>query len=180
MNERSVQNALFDYLRSRGYLLACPNYTPADWWECDLLGITRAGLAVEFEIKLTRSDFKADAGKSRVKYDLRKGGFAKLPAESKHDLLASRDPRAPSRFFYVVPAGLLMPGDVPEWAGMIEIAEKRTHRTVRPRLTVREIRPAPRLHRQKPDERVVCHMSSVFYWRFWNLRRGLEEAEVPA
>jgi hypothetical protein len=175
VTERSIQNALFDYLRWRGYLLACPNYTPVGWWECDLLGITKAGFAVEFEIKLTRADFKADAGKAKVRFGMKDGRFGKIVGEAKHDLLACGHEKGPNRFFYVVPDGMLSEEDVPEWAGLIACLPYHGDRIS---LVVRK--EAPKLHKQKADERVIHHMSSVFYWRFWNLRRGLTELEVPA
>ena len=42
-----------------------PTYTPPGWWECDVCEITDAGYMHEFEIKMTRGDFRADAKKTR-------------------------------------------------------------------------------------------------------------------
>jgi hypothetical protein len=70
------------------------------------------------------------------------------------------------------------PDEVPEWAGLIYVGEYKPHTTVAARLTFHDERPAPRLHREKVPAKVVEHCRSVFYYRFWNLRRGITE-DVP-
>lgn len=161
MTERKIQDALFPWLAfERGYKLCIPNYTPHRWHECDVFAVTKADMGVEFEIKISRSDFKADASKVE-----------------KHRKLFTGDEHGPSRFFYVVPEGLITVEEVPEWAGLLYIVEsKRVHTTVTPRLYVREVKKAPKLHRQYVPQRVTDHARGVFYWRFWNLRRGLPES----
>ena len=54
-----------------------PNYTPATWWENDLFQVTKAGYWVEFEIKRSISDYRADFKKSSSWVD----------GQKKHDLL---------------------------------------------------------------------------------------------
>jgi RNA polymerase primary sigma factor len=44
--------------RAATYAVLLPNYTPDKWHECDVFGVTRAGYFHEFEIKLTRADFR--------------------------------------------------------------------------------------------------------------------------
>jgi len=155
MTEKSIQNALFGYLLQRGNQLSVPNYTPARWHECDMLAITRAGYSVEFEIKISRSDFKADASKT-----------------FKHFALAKGDPNGPSRFFYVVPQGMITVEEVPAWAGLICAVPNEQNTSIR---SLREVKKAPKLHTVPIREKVVDHIRGVFYWRFWNLRRGLPE-----
>ncbi len=45
------------------YSMVCPNVFQNDWTEMDILGLTKAGLCHEIEIKVSRSDFRADAKK---------------------------------------------------------------------------------------------------------------------
>ena len=181
MNERAIQNALYPWLAfERGYLLSCPNYTPAHWFECDLFAVTKANFAVEFEVKISRADFKADAKKGPDEYTRQRFGTmhpenrAKYDVDlrSKHERLTDGDTRGPSRFFYVTPAGLIQLAEVPSFAGLIEL----NHRN-RPKV----IKEAPKLHRTKVDDKVLANCRAVFYHRFWTLRRGLKEeaATVP-
>jgi hypothetical protein len=162
MTEKTIQNALFGYLLQRGNQLSVPNYTPVKWHECDMLAITKAGYSVEFEIKISRSDFKADASK-----------------EGKHRSLALGDPNGPSRFFYVVPQGMIAVEEVPYWAGLIYADERESSAwwgaKAQRRIVLKEVKKAPKLHTVPIREKVVDHIRGVFYWRFWNLRRGLPE-----
>ena len=56
--EKRIQIALFDRYHTT-WSRAFPNIYAFDW-ECDMLAITRSGYAIEYEIKDTYSDFKAD------------------------------------------------------------------------------------------------------------------------
>lgn len=163
MKEQHIQNVLYDWLLRKGTKLACPNYTPEGWWECDLWAVTEAGFATEFEVKLTRADFRKDASKiEKLNWSERRSG--KTP-ELKHAKLQLADARGPSRFFYVTPQGLLKPEDIPEWAGHIEIVAHRGR--LKPVVT----KPAPALHRERVPHNTIEHCKSVFYYRFWALRQ---------
>lgn len=176
MTAKSIQTAL--YLdRNKGARLICPNYTPADWFECDVFMVTKANLAVEYEIKISLADFRADATKVRDFYERRTDPAAnhaerwRPTPRNKHDMLAARDPRGPSRFYYVFPAELNMsPEQMPEWAGMLTVRPIGHHRWG----IVTERKPAPQLHRRKVDEKITAHCQGVFYWRYWNLRMALK------
>lgn len=170
LTESRIQDALARDLRSSAAVVA-PNYTPADWWECDVFAITKAGYFTEYEVKLSVSDFRADAGKCREHVvwgdgaDMNKWERVR---EAKHDRLAARDPKGPSRFWYVVPEGLIPEADVPEWAGLM-YARMAQDKWVR--FTV--VRQAPRLHRQKVDtESVARNVWRCLYYRYWDLRRA--------
>lgn len=71
-------------------------------WESDVLTITRSRLMYEFEIKLSRSDFKADFSK-----------------EHRHKALTSSfRGYKPNRFYFVYPEGLVEDHEVPEQYGI--------------------------------------------------------------
>lgn len=67
LTERRVQRAIYLHTHRR-YQVVMPNYTPAGWWECDVWGVTKAGYGVEWEVKLTVSDFRKDAEKKHDAY----------------------------------------------------------------------------------------------------------------
>lgn len=78
--------------------------------EADVIAVTKSDLLVEYEIKLSKSDFKADF-KKRAKH-LRYSGI-------KHRRKGWLG--IPNRFYYVTTPGLLELSDIPEYAGLIEI-----------------------------------------------------------
>jgi hypothetical protein len=152
-------------LRSRwGAHTTVPNYTPARWWECDVIEFTAAGYFREYEIKVSRSDFFHDADKkAALRFPSMYGKEPAPGGESKHELLAKGDPRGPVQFWFVVPAGLVRLNEVPTWAGLIEIDESPAPYS---RLSERESKKAPRLHSTKAGEAVRLHAVSVCYYRF--------------
>lgn len=161
MTARDIQRSLLlDRYRRN---LCCPNYTPNRWWECDVFELTASGFFVEYEIKLTRSDFKADAMKVKRHWN---GAFDR--DEKKHDLLAAADVNGPSRFYYVVPEGLIEQSELPLWAGLITCTMRSAPSAKFP-VIIKEAVKAPRLHKRKLNEQVATHVRSIFYYRFMNL-----------
>jgi hypothetical protein len=135
-----------------------PRFTPVNWWECDVCHVTESGYFREFEIKMTRADFRIDADKQREIFPRPYGEPAKF--ENKHALLAAGDPRGPSAFYFCTPRGLLTEIDIPLWAGWIEVS-----RTFGGNPYVRTLKKAPRLHRQKAAPSIVSAMLSSSHGR---------------
>lgn len=146
-----------------------PNYTPAGWWECDVFEMTEAGFFREYEVKVSRGDFFADANKAKTGWKVEDRRLVQTEGERKHDLLAAGSPKGPCLFWYVTPPGLVRPDELPAWAGLIEM----TGRGWAAREQV--IRPAPKLHREKVADGVASHARGVCYWRMHDLRFDLIE-----
>ncbi len=64
MTETEIQNMIFRYYHQDRSNKIIPNVKLYDY-EADLLRITKAGFLHEYEIKLTKSDYKADFKKSK-------------------------------------------------------------------------------------------------------------------
>ncbi|HUV65609.1 MAG TPA: hypothetical protein VMW24_17050 [Sedimentisphaerales bacterium] len=137
-----------------------PNYTPHGWnEECDLYVVTRAMFTVEYEIKLSRADYRADRRKAR-----------------KHERLAARDPDdkgLPTRFFYVMPEDMVSAEEVPDYAGLFYVREIIDQYSSRVKLI--QVRPAPRLSNHKRADATLHAMGETAYYRFWNERQRFEE-----
>lgn len=157
-----------------------PNYTPAKWWECDVFELTEAGFFREYEIKLTLGDFKADAKKCDL---FRTGCYPNMQEHRrvKHDLMGQ--PCGPRQFWYVAPEGLLVPEQVPEWAGLIAIHDARPTHNLYWRYTEQLLKKAPILHQHGCDPKIKAHAESVCYYRLhneWTGGRTSEELEMGA
>ncbi len=176
LNERKVQDSLWLELRQKGHELIVPNYTPLEWWECDMFSVTKAGRTIEFEIKLTTADFRADSKKEKDRlYNWNLGGSSKNTCGNKHDLLTSRCKTGPGRFYYVAPEGIIPPDELPEFAGLFTITT-RTY-TRYEVIAFQETKKAPTLHTEAISEKVRMHAQGIFYWRYWNLRRELTRSQ---
>lgn len=141
-----------------------PRYTPAHWWECDVIEITASAYFREYEIKVSRQDFFDDAKKRmRIPFWERKGTTDHY--RYKHDLLARGHPRGPCQFWFVTPVDLVTLADIPSWAGW-QVWETGWWMP-------KEVKPAPRLHNNKVDVKFIEAAKGVCYGRYHHLRRFL-------
>lgn len=119
-------------------------------WESDVLKITRSGYAYEFEIKISRADFKNDFKHKK----------------KKHTLLESKESssKIPNYFYYVVPEGLISEEEVPEYAGLIYVLGN-INGLGRTYYQFQEIKKAPKLHSDKIDE-ISLNLIDKFYYNY--------------
>ena len=148
----AVELALSMYRRS----VVMPSITPRNWYECDLLEITKAGYFREFEVKLTKADFVKDACKASWK--------DRRAERTKHTRLDCRDTQGPCEFTFVVPEDLAPKLEPPAWAGMM--AFKVVTDIGRPRVYFRSLKTALRLHRTKADPALRMQVFEACYWRY--------------
>ena len=166
MNAKQIQRHL---IRQRWHAnFVVPNYTPSNWWECDLFEVTKAGYFKEYEIKVTLKDFRADTDKRKVKVEWdkpsapgEKWARREVSLDSKHQMLAKSHPHGPSQFWFVCPEDVIPVRLLPAWAGLVYVTGSGQH------LHEREIVKAPRLHNHKPGDAIVAHARGVFYYRYY-------------
>ncbi len=166
LTERRIQVALY---RQFSPDLLVPNVAVSGW-EADLVRLTSSGLLHEFEIKVTRSDYRKDfAGKSVAKWVRRRA-------------LAERWERAPdlaptpNRFWYVTPAGLLTVEELPDYAGLLEVVEDCRNDRGEAWYAVRTVKAAPVIHKQKRPE-IAARLLTVLGHRYWMGREREDRAE---
>lgn len=133
---------------ARNFVL--PRFTPQGWWECDVFELTPSGYFREYEIKMSRGDFLADARKAN-------------DGVTKHQRMRSND--GPTRFWYVVPWGLVDSMEVPLWAGLIYMRDRGEGHRAQYRWSESEQRPAPTLHRAKSNPETEQKARVACYWR---------------
>ena len=112
-SDRLAEAIAFDFIhwwriRDRAMAVMAPNIYLPDWFEADVCSIRRSMLIDEFEIKVSRADFKNDAKK------------AGADGRTKYDRIRSNDHPLAS-FTYIAPKGLLTLEDLPDFAGLIEV-----------------------------------------------------------
>ena len=157
-------------------------------WESDKLLKMRSGLVYEFEIKISKADFKNDfkhkvdkhiilEGKSDEKYlpkyyelveEYKRGGYGswtehmiKNLSENPHYIIEGH--KKPNFFYYVVPKDLISADEVPSYAGLIYIDNERTYDKF---ITVKK---APQLHKIKYTDDEL-NLSEKFYYNMDNWR----------
>ncbi len=159
MNARDIIAAVCSDRYQRGIVV--PNYVPAGWWENDVMEITEAGLWHEFEIKVSRTDYFADAEKEMFSPEF--GATVR-----KHDMLATRRTFGPNRFTFVIPYGLVKFHEIPAWAGLIEVWKQTNGK---PKLLAKK--PATLLHSVKLPESAKAEAYTACYWRMHSTGRAM-------
>ena len=152
MTEGDIRHALY---WERLYSAAAPMMVPNVYlwrWESDLIYLSRNYYATEYEIKTTRSDFKAD--------------FKKV---MKHQQLSGHV-TGPTYFYYACPKGLIDADEVPDYAGLIHTeGPGKTWEIKRPPRR----RVAPLTGRQRME---LLSKGVARYWSLWehthNTRRA--------
>lgn len=98
-------------------------------WESDKLIETRSGLIYEFEIKVSKADFKNDF-KKKNKHVILEGKEDHIPTfdglEPKYKERYEKNYlvthfKKPNYFYYAVPEGMIDKEDVPDYAGLIYV-----------------------------------------------------------
>lgn len=137
-------------------------------WESDKLIETRSGLIYEFEIKISKSDFKNDF-KKKDKHVILEGKQTHLPTFDslekiykemyEKNYLVSHF-KKPNYFYYAVPEGLITVDEVPEYAGLIYIIpdDGEYHFT-----WFRIVKQAPKLHNEKYSDDDL-NLGEKFYY----------------
>lgn len=111
--------------------LACENVSyalPHANWESDVLSINRGNTVVEFEVKISRSDFLADRKKSRYRH------------YTDGTVLVG----TPNRFYYACPPNLIKESELPWFAGLVYVSE-----------TIEVIRKAPLMNKTKHSRQLL-------------------------
>lgn len=103
VSSNEIQKALLILVKCAGEVVL-PNYYYGQY-ECDVFRITQSDYTIEYEIKISRSDYLADFKKD--------GGKKHL------SLKVGDEFKAPNRFFFVVPEGLITVDELPSYAGLI-------------------------------------------------------------
>jgi uncharacterized protein RhaS with RHS repeats len=138
-----------------------------DRFECDLLELTKSGYLYEYEVKISKSDFKADANKKTYK-------------TTKYNEIKSGN--RVNYFYYIVPENLIQISDLPEFAGLV-YAKKISVRYYsddrgyynEDRIRFETIKNAPKLSVNKISEKRASKLLDSIYYRFHSYRIKLKE-----
>lgn len=118
------------------------------FWECDVFRLQSNGFIIEYEIKMSVSDFKADFSK-------KKGDI------NKHEHI--REGKRCNRFFFVTPKGLIDPKEIPDYCGLMEFDGRY--------FTVPK--PAKLIHRNKVGEKYYKELSIKLFFRIKEAKLNL-------
>ena len=181
LTEKKIQKALNRFFASEKYNI---DGLFVFSWESDKLLRTQAGYYYEFEVKISRADYKNDFKHKIDKHIILSSVLPKEKAEpiqaSLFDNLYEKkrkrypqitweqimarwcnvesiciDLLMPNYFYYAVPEGMLEPDEIPPYAGLVYVGEDGK--------TLRTIVKAPRLHDRKLTD-AELNLGEKFYY----------------
>lgn len=164
--ERQVQDAVYVHCAIKNHEIIVPN-SCVFGWEADVVSVNKTGFISEFEIKVTRADFKAEAKKAHRKL---------LTDPVEQTFFGKRVHPRPNYFYFAVPENLIQPEEVPDYAGLLYVC-KHVKRHALYFGTAREVKSPKRLHREKIDDGQRRQLSRAMTVRYWRQRL---DALMPA
>lgn len=197
LTEQSIQRRLSHFFATHKYM-ADGLYVFS--WESDKLIWTKSGYIYEFEIKISRADFKNDFKHKHEKHiilastiardkakEMQTALFEEKEKENSHwsresleryygdiDAMA-KGKRMPNYFYYAVPTGMLEPDEVPPYAGLIYIDSE--YRYVKQ--SFRIVKEAPQLHKTKYTD-AELNLGEKFYYNWQTALRNLRDVSKQA
>lgn len=152
IDEARIQFSLFNELNARGHIAIIPNVSWS-WlyWEADLISITKAKYMHEYEIKISKSDFKNDFKKRKHTTMTRTG----------------RTTRIPNYFWYVAPEDAI-PMCIPNYAGLILVVPLNKNAIDHKLIYVKK---AMKLHSSKTPEVAIFKILRSIMFKYWNLAK---------
>jgi len=145
INAYNIINGLYSYFINNDYRL---NNVYMFEWETDFYCQTKSGYNIEVEIKISKSDYRADFKKD--KHILFEKNI--INKDSEHM-------KIPNKFYYCMPDGMISPNDVPLYAGLLYY--KNGH--------IYTEKPAPLLHKFK--RRFDRKIKDKSYWNYLEYRQ---------
>lgn len=131
MTCKEIQRSLFRHFNKSQAIIAF-NTTRVLAHETDVLVLRKSGTTTEIEVKVSRSDFKADFRKT-----------------AKHKQMIAGYRHGPQYFYYACPEGMIKPEEVPDYAGLYHVVRRYGWPGQPDKFDedVVEVKKAPRLHK---------------------------------
>lgn len=174
-------------------------------WESDKLLWTKAGYIYEFEIKISRADYKNDFKHKAEKHLLLNSKYPKLSDTIERDLFSNLHKHEqkkypcitmeqihsirgypegtpmPNYFYYAVPEGLLEPDEVPPYAGLVYITTDNSgiYKDDPDKWyhDIKVMRQAPQLHKTKYTD-AELNLGEKFYYNMKTWKRNYRQQMV--
>lgn len=161
-SDKILYNLIPD-VRKIGHEILIPNFYVGSW-EMDLFRQLNSGYITEYEIKISRADFRNDFNKTAKDsfYNAESRQVEYKNQRNKHELM-ERGEYVANKFFFVVPYGLVQPSEVPAYAGLIYYIEDEWGNRFE------TVKPAKFIHKNKSEIPLESLVKSLCY-REYNVR----------
>lgn len=115
---KNIESSICMYLYEKSHSPITTRFTGMGLMECDVLSISKSNYIYEYEIKISRADFKKDFIKKKHTNIINEKFTKVIKGETSYLL--------PNYFNFVTPKDLIKIDEVPEYAGLIYMNEDGT------------------------------------------------------
>jgi hypothetical protein len=145
---KDIESGLIMDLYLKGHSPITSHFQGQRFAECDVLSVTKSDYICEYEIKISKSDFKADFKKEKHTLITERvfNETVTLKKVGKKTFEIKNPYYAPNYFYFVVTENLVTLDEVPEYAGLIYVKENGSFET---------IKKAPLLHKTKASPEFI-------------------------
>jgi len=153
MKADKIGDIIIQSLVDRQFPIYLKSFFGVGFSEADIFGISKSGFMYEYEIKCSKSDFKADFKKHHKHYRLENNDVINIYSIWEKGYITDKTEThivAPNRFYYACKDGLILPEEIPDYAGLVYISELLT-----------EIKPAKLIHHNKVDLRILTRIATI-------------------
>lgn len=138
-------------------------------WESDFISVTKADYIFEYEIKVTRSDYRNDFNKIDRHDSLENGECKPSSWDLRHGKLNQNgkvNKDRPNRFYFVCPEDLIKVDEIPDYAGLLYTTGYYYGNIAKQ---------APLLHKEKLIDKFRDKFFTALFYKYWQARFKLEE-----
>ena len=150
VESKNIEASLVMHLYEKQHSPITTHFTGYGLSECDVISISKSNYIYEHEVKISRSDFKADFKKEKHKFMTERKSIKERLIKENNQMVRDIWYLTSNYFYFVVPDGLISIEEIPEYAGLIYVSEN---------LEFNIIKKAPLIHKEKASSRFIRQLS---------------------
>ena len=147
---KNIEASLSMHLYEKQHSPITTHFTGYGLSECDVISVSKSNYIYEYEVKISRSDFKADFKKEKHKLMTEGKSVTERLIKENNEMIKDVWYLTPNYFYFVVPKDLISIQEVPEYAGLIYVSED---------LVFEIIKKAPLIHKEKSTPNFIRQLS---------------------
>lgn len=148
---KNIDGGLIMYLYQKGHSPISSHVSHiCGLGECDVISISKSNYIYEHEVKISKSDFKADFKKEKHKLMTERKSVTERLIKENNEMIKDVWYFTPNYFYFVVPKDLITMEEIPEYAGLIYASED---------LNFEIVKKAPLIHKEKATSNFIRQLS---------------------
>jgi len=137
---KDISAAFVMYLYEKSHSPISTRFTGMGLSECDVISVSKSDYIYEYEIKISRADYKKDFIKEKHSQMISENHTKIVKGEMMY--------LSPNYFNFITPRGLISLEEVPEYAGLIYINEDLTFDIIKKPLLLHKNKATPQFIRK--------------------------------